>query len=633
MIMEPPGARRSAQFLMRCPMIRVLQTSGLRVPARVSFAELFAAGAMSGILGKCAGAPLDRVHMLYQVNPSRDFTFGKAWKTTKILVQKSGPLSLWRGNAATMWRVMPYSGIQFATFETLDKSLEGHVAHSFSRHVLAGGCAGAVATMITYPADVVHARMAADWNVKPLFTSTFQGIKKIQALEGTRVLYRGALPTLFGVFPYSGLGFAIFHSGKGAICRARDWEDKEIPFAWRFGVGGMAGLVGLMAAYPFSTVRRRVQIGAPVGLVANYNILTQIHSIIKKEGLRRGLFKGASLTIIKGPVAVAVALNANDYLKRLVNRGGDDPLVVPMPHYLHVNYEKRPKEKKKITTIENLICGAFAGSLAKTVIAPGDRVKILYQTNTDRIFSFRNAIKTGRNIVQHSGWTGLWRGHAATLLTIAPKAGITFTLFPRFRDRLEEYTTNITFSRFVAGSCASVVGTTIVYPLDMLRARMAAHWSTTAPHVSYTSAVKSLVKERGVLSLYAGLRPTLLGIVPYSGFSFTIFESLKQLITTRRGLEDTARLETPWRLGAGAIAGLSAQSITYPLDIIRRRMQVHPDIYRNEWHAFRKILATEGYRGHFKGLSMNWVKGPIAISVSFSLNDLLQNTLMIQGRS
>merc|ERR1711915_1107737 len=124
----------------------------------------------------------------------------------------------------------------------------------------------------------------------------------------------------------------------------------------------------------------------------------------------------------------------------------------------------------------------------------------------------------------------------------------------------------------------------------MLRARMAAHWSLTPPHVSYYDAMASIVNDRGVTSLYAGLRPTLIGIVPYAGLAFMSFETFKSIIVERQRLEDVSKIEVHWRLCAGAVAGLIAQSATYPLDIIRRRMQVHDGIYRNEWHAFRSIL-------------------------------------------
>lgn len=86
------------------------------------------------------------------------------------------------------------------------------------------------------------------------------------------------------------------------------------------------------------------------------------------------------------------------------------------------------------------------------------------------------------------------------------------------------------------------------------------------------------------------------------------------------GHEDPHPLE---RLAYGAIAGLIGQSSSYPLDIVRRRMQTHhkPLKLRKILH---KIAVEEGIiLGLFKGLSMNWIKGPIAVGVSFTTFDLV----------
>lgn len=79
----------------------------------------------------------------------------------------------------------------------------------------------------------------------------------------------------------------------------------------------------------------------------------------------------------------------------------------------------------------------------------------------------------------------------------------------------------------------------------------------------------------------------------------------------------------------GAIAGITSQTASYPLDIVRRRMQTSGidnfDKYKTMRQTLRKIYVEEGIvRGFFKGLSMNWVKGPLAVGISFSSYDTVK---------
>lgn len=62
--------------------------------------------------------------------------------------------------------------------------------------------------------------------------------------------------------------------------------------------------------------------------------------------------------------------------------------------------------------------------------------------------------------------------------------------------------------------------------------------------------------------------PTLYGILPYAGLKFFVYETLKANLS--------AEAEPPLsaKLACGAVAGVVGQTVTYPLDVVRRQMQV-----------------------------------------------------------
>ena len=172
-----------------------------------------------------------------------------------------------------------------------------------------------------------------------------------------------------------------------------------------------------------------------------------------------------------------------------------------------------------------------------------------------------------------------------------------------------------------------MTATTLTYPLDMIRARMAITKSEGNKRLSLLNISRIIVKEEGLFTLYRGLLPTVFGVLPYAGCSFFTYETLKDKYRQHYH-EPPSPL---FRIVAGAFAGLMGQTFSYPLDIVRRRMQTegvltqvkYPTISQTALHVIR----TEGIRGLFKGVTMNWIKGPLSVTISFNTYEHIQNFL------
>lgn len=57
--------------------------------------------------------------------------------------------------------------------------------------------------------------------------------------------------------------------------------------------------------------------------------------------------------------------------------------------------------------------------IAKSVVAPMDRIKIMYQV-TSATFRLRDVPRVAWSIVQKEGWQALWKGNSVTMMRVFP---------------------------------------------------------------------------------------------------------------------------------------------------------------------------------------------------------------------
>lgn len=115
--------------------------------------------------------------------------------------------------------------------------------------------------------------------------------------------------------------------------------------------------------------------------------------------------------------------------------------------------------------------------------------------------------------------------------------------------------------------------------------------------------------------------------IPYVGLNFSVYESLKDWLIRSKpfGMKaQDSELSVTTRLACGAAAGTVGQTVAYPLDVIRRRMQMvgwkdaaasvvagegkSKIEYTGMVDAFRKTVQHEGFGALYKGLVPNSVK-------------------------
>eukprot|EP00798_Chlamydomonas_sp_ICE-L_P031986 gene31986-33912_t len=237
------------------------------------------------------------------------------------------------------------------------------------------------------------------------------------------------------------------------------------------------------------------------------------------------------------------------------------PVATPEKQQWFASHSEDTKRIYKL-----LVSGGLAGAISRSITAPIDRLKMILQVQDDaRGMTLRQGMD---KIASEGSIRSYFRGNGANVIKIAPETGMKLTLNDRFKVIVAQDPDNIQPSeRMVAGGLAGALAQFLLYPLDVIRTRLA-----VAPKGTYNGiadAATCMWVREGPLSLYSGLLPCMIGILPYAGVDIAIFEM------AREHLMDEYEGNPPHFaiLGVGMVSSSVAQIVSYPLSLIRTRLQ------------------------------------------------------------
>lgn len=153
----------------------------------------------------------------------------------------------------------------------------------------------------------------------------------------------------------------------------------------------------------------------------------------------------------------------------------------------------------------------------------------------------------------------------------------------------------------LAGGVAGAVSRTATAPVDRLKLIMQVQ--DRCDPMPLRSAFKSMRAEGTIRAYFRGNGTNVLKIAPETAMKFTLNDVIKRHLA---GEGDPADITPLQRMGSGALAGATAQTAIYPLELIRTRLALCPEgMYRGILDAFRKIARKEGYLALYRGIVPN----------------------------
>lgn len=269
------------------------------------------------------------------------------------------------------------------------------------------------------------------------------------------------------------------------------------------------------------------------------------------------------------------------------------------------------------------LAGGVAGAMAKTCTAPLDRLKIIMQTAGASRASAASVAAADKGLLaaflaigKTEGLAGYWRGNVPQVVRILPYSSAMLYSYEAYKNKLKNKETGELSvpARLLAGAGAACTATIVTYPLDIIRLRLSVDTSAK----SMGDVARNILANEGPIGFFKGLPATCVSIAPYSALNFCAFDLFK------KALPEEIRDEAQGIATASLMATALATGSMYPLDTIRRQMQLQGSTYANILDAGRGIVAKNGVGGLFRGFIPNAMKNMPNKSIQLTTFDMMK---------
>jgi solute carrier family 25 phosphate transporter 23/24/25/41 len=262
--------------------------------------KYLSSGAMAGAVSRTLTAPLERIKIFNQVQDIASpggVRYTSVFSSLRLMWQTEGLRGYFKGNGTNCVKVVPTQAIRFVTFENLKKYLmrPGEKNLDTTSKLMAGSGAGIVATMTTFPLDLIRTRLSLQTTTQH-YNGIVHAFRSIYGAQGIKGLYRGCGTAIMSVAPFSALNFTTYETIKELTAR----HIEKPPLLLSAGYGAMAGCISMTILYPMDLLKRRlmVQGHGEFGGTAYRSGFHAFTTIVAREG-PRALYKGLAASYLK----------------------------------------------------------------------------------------------------------------------------------------------------------------------------------------------------------------------------------------------------------------------------------------------------------------------------------------------